>query len=208
MFWNSLETFDGSDLVSWLDERTQQRITAFFQQIRAKELDESFRHKKHYLEYLKKPLWTKEIRARKLERDKHVCRCCGGEATLVHHRSYAPEVMRGENDEMLASLCEGCHNYIEFDEFGNKRTNQEEKDRLFLAGRPDVDYPAPKVDFRTTSPQHPGEWNCMSATQRSLWSEQYNRLRERRLSAKANLTARDRVELELLRRSLRSQEPD
>jgi hypothetical protein len=215
---NLLDDFDGSmDRAAWIDQKSRQRMGAFFEEIEAQtfnaqeiealEIEESDRHKRDYLQYLKRPLWTKEIRPRILERDKHVCRCCGGAATQVHHRSYAPAVMRGENDDELASLCDGCHNYIGFDESGKKRTLQE-ANRLLLAGRPDVDYPDPKVDLRSTSPRWPKEWDRMSAIQRKGWDKAYDRLLERRLSAKANLTPLDRARLEILRGSLRGPEPD
>jgi hypothetical protein len=188
---NLLDDFDGSsDRASWLDQKSRQRMAAFFHEIEAQELEESHRRKRDYQRYRETPLWRK-IRRRVLKRDERVCRCCRGEATQVHHRSYAPEVMRGENDDELVSLCEGCHNHIEFDDFGKERTDQE-TDRLLLEGRADIDYPAPKVDLRRTFPQHPREWDRMSAIRRSLWDEEYRRLRELRLCTKANRGRRDR----------------
>lgn len=175
MFWYSLDNFDESDLVPWLDDQTRQRIVTFFQQIRVDERVASLCRQQDYREYLKTPLWRK-ISRRVLKRDKRVCRCCTGNANQVHHRSYAPDVMRGENDDELASVCEGCHNYIEFDELGNPR-DPEETDRLLLEGGRDRDYPAPKVDLRRKFPQLPSEWKRMSAIQRSLWHEEYDRLR-------------------------------
>jgi hypothetical protein len=83
-----------------------------------------------YAKYLQSKKW-KRIRRRVLKRDGRLFRRCGGRATLVHHRSYAPEVLAGDNDEQLASLCEGCHTVIHYDEFGAKRT-PEETDRLLL----------------------------------------------------------------------------
>lgn len=179
MFWYNLEKFDGSDLVPWLDDATRRRIVTFFQEIRDKERVASLRGQQRYRDYLNSPLWRK-ISRRVLERDEHVCRCCTGTATQVHHRSYAEDVMRGENDEELASVCDGCHNYIEFDELGNER-DPEETDRLLLAGRRDADYPAPKVDLRRSFPQKPLGWDRMSVVQRSLWHAEYERLRWRRL---------------------------
>ena len=99
--------------------------------------------------------------------------------------------MRGENDDTLASLCDGCRNYIEVDDFGKEGTDQE-TDRLLLAGRPDVDYPAPKVDLRRTFRQHPREWDRMSAIQGWHWDEEYRRLREIRFRPKRTHSARSR----------------
>ena len=64
--------------------------------------------KSHYPQYLKSALWM-EIRGRVLERDKNICQDCGREASQVHHMSYKPAVMAGENDSQLVSLCCGCH---------------------------------------------------------------------------------------------------
>lgn len=175
MFWYNLDNFDGSDLVPWLEDHTRQRIVAFFQEICFNERAVSLRHQEDYRDYLKTPLWRK-IRRRVLKRDERVCKCCAGNATQVHHRSYAPEVMRGENDDELACVCEGCHNYIEFDELGNPR-DPHETDRLLLEGRRDRDYPAPKVDLRRKSPQRPSGWDRMSAIQRLLWQKEYERVR-------------------------------
>lgn len=50
-----------------------------------------------YREYLTSDLWA-EIRSRILMRDNHACCRCNGRATQVHHRSYEPSVLRGEND--------------------------------------------------------------------------------------------------------------
>lgn len=179
MFWYNLENFDGSDLVPWLDDATRLRIVTFFQEIRVKERVASLRRQQDYREYLNTPLWRK-ISRRVLDRDHRVCRCCGGIAPQVHHRSYAEDVMRGENDDELASVCDGSHVYIEFDELGEER-DPEETDRLLLAGRRDIDYPAPKVDLRRSFPQKPIGWDRMSAVQRSLWHVEYERIRCRRL---------------------------
>jgi len=179
MFWYNLENFDGSDFVPWLDDATRRRIVTFFQEIRVKERVASLRRQQDYREYLNSPLWRK-ISRRVLERDEYVCRCCTGTAAQVHHRRYAEDVMRGENDDELASVCGGCHTYIEFDELGNER-DPEETDRLLLAGRRDTDYPAPKVDLRKNVPQLPSGWDRMSAVQRSLWHAEYERIRLRRL---------------------------
>lgn len=125
-------------------------------------------------EYLHTKLW-KRIKRRVLKRDSHQCRCCRGKATIVHHRGYARDVLAGMNDEQLASICEGCHNFIHFDDSGARRT-PEETDLLLLKGRHDTDFPAPKVDLRRKWRQYPAEWPRMNAVQRSAWEMEYHRV--------------------------------
>ena len=76
-----------------------------------------------YETYLSGPLW-KIIRSRVLDRDGKVCQRCASMASVVHHRSYADDVMLGNRDEMLVSLCRGCHDFIEFD--GGRKTSLNE----------------------------------------------------------------------------------
>ena len=82
--------------------------------------------------YLKSSLWRK-IKRRVLKRDNYVCQRheCGIKAKEIHHRSYDPEVMRGNDDSKLISLCSGCHSYISFDESGKLRPT-EEQERLLI----------------------------------------------------------------------------
>jgi len=129
-----------------------------------------------YDEYRRTTLWRK-IRRRVLTRDDNQCRRCGGKATLVHHRSYADEVMLGNDDDKLASLCEGCHNIIHFEDSGVVRT-AEETDRLLLLRDECSAFPPPKVDMRRT--MHialPPEWSRMTAVQRVGWKNEYQRLK-------------------------------
>jgi hypothetical protein len=83
-----------------------------------------------YEHYRKSPLW-RGIRKRILLRDSRVCQCCWvGKATEVHHRSYADDVMCGDNDALLASVCVACHRLIHFD--GDKwRETREEREAIF-----------------------------------------------------------------------------
>ena len=74
-----------------------------------------------YSTYLKSPLWVEVIRPRVLERDKHLCCRCPEKATDVHHMSYAREVLDGNCDEMLVSLCGECHRFIHVDRKGRHR---------------------------------------------------------------------------------------
>lgn len=85
-------------------------------------------------EYLATPLW-KKIRGRVLRRDKRKCVRCGARAGEVHHRSYAREVLEGNADHLLVSLCRGCHEVVEFDESGRKRTH-EERERILATPAP------------------------------------------------------------------------
>ena len=74
-----------------------------------------------YQEYLKSDLW-KSIRARVLERDNYKCRLCGKHATQVHHRHYGIRTMKGKTLTHLMSVCGGCHQKIEIDCEGKKRS--------------------------------------------------------------------------------------
>ena len=67
-----------------------------------------------YTFYLVSPLW-KRISQEVLLRDGHACAACAREAEVVHHRSYAYEVMAGLDDSRLVSLCNPCHRHIHFD---------------------------------------------------------------------------------------------
>lgn len=60
------------------------------------------------------------IRNIALYRDGYQCRICTAKATSVHHISYDVDVMYGSNLSPLVSLCDPCHEKIEFDEDGNK----------------------------------------------------------------------------------------
>lgn len=70
-------------------------------------------HKDWYKEYLQSEAW-KTIRERILKRDGNVCQRCWGTAEVVHHKSYAADVLAGLNDSQLISLCSKCHEEIEF----------------------------------------------------------------------------------------------
>jgi 5-methylcytosine-specific restriction endonuclease McrA len=132
--------------------------------------------------YLRSKEWAK-IRRRVLKRDGKLCRRCGGKASQVHHRSYAEEVMQGKDDEQLASICEGCHHVITFDEVGVER-NPAETDRLLLQRYDGADFPIPKVDLRRGADerkQRPPQWGRMSAVERNAWTRDYHRHRYLRL---------------------------
>ncbi len=79
-----------------------------------------------YIEYLDSKLWSK-IRRRILKRDNNICQLCGKKANSVHHRSYAYEVIIGEGDNQLISLCNKCHTDIEFDQTKRQRSVEEKE---------------------------------------------------------------------------------
>jgi len=74
-----------------------------------------------YEEYLASDLWQ-TIRGRVLARDGSECQICHVPATVVHHKSYDQTVIAGYRDDLLVSLCRACHQAIEFDADGRKRT--------------------------------------------------------------------------------------
>ncbi len=80
-------------------------------------------------EYLASSLWRR-IKRRVLNRDAHTCQLCGGRGTVVHHRSYAREVMEGKDDALLTTVCDHCHHRVHFTECGARRTAAESEDYL------------------------------------------------------------------------------
>lgn len=122
-----------------------------------------------YDAYLASRLWQK-IRRRVLRRDGKKCRRCSGRANSVHHLSYAIAVLRGDADHLLASLCDGCHDFIERDEHGNRRTI-EDRDRLLTVHEAD-NFPVPvpvKISARKKIIPPPAQWGRMSYMQRLGW---------------------------------------
>ena len=125
-------------------------------------------------DYRASNLW-KRIKRRILKRDSDLCKCCGGKATIVHHRSYALQVLEGKDDEQLASICEGCHDFIHWDDSHAWRP-MKECEKFLQRGRHSTDFPVPTVDLRKKSPQYPLEWPRMSAVQRCAWNREHQRL--------------------------------
>jgi len=72
-----------------------------------------------YDKYLKSSLWRKIIRPRVLKRDSNKCQICGEipkkSYLCVHHICYNKEVMAGEDDTQLITLCKRHHTQIEFE---------------------------------------------------------------------------------------------
>jgi hypothetical protein len=81
-------------------------------------------YQQDYPAYLQTREW-KVIRRRVLKRDKGLCQLCVAKAQCVHHISYDEEVILGERDEDLISLCDPCHQSIEFD--GERHRTDAEK---------------------------------------------------------------------------------
>jgi len=68
-----------------------------------------------YFDYLNSTLWRR-IRNRVFKRDSHSCRKCGiAKADSVHHTDYSLSTLRGESIDELYSVCEPCHEELEFD---------------------------------------------------------------------------------------------
>lgn len=171
------------NFAEWVPEEVRQRIRDFFAELKEKRKETTFvEADDRYEDYLRSKEWQR-IRRRVLKHDQRLCRRCGGHATHVHHRSYEPDVMAGNNDEQLASICEGCHTVIHFDESGAKRA-PEEWDRILLEKCHDTDIPVPKVDMRRSRPKPPQEWPRMTAVQRAAWDLEYSRIRLARLRDK------------------------
>lgn len=75
-----------------------------------------------YNHYLSSDLWS-GIRNRVLLRDGYACNLCIARGNAVHHLSYSREVLLGEDDSSLVTLCNRCHKKVEFCPGGNvKRT--------------------------------------------------------------------------------------
>ena len=74
-----------------------------------------------YHEYLLSDLWN-SIRGRVMKAAGRKCAVCKDAAKDVHHRSYSVEVLLGRANDHLSPLCRTCHDLIEFDSVGRKRT--------------------------------------------------------------------------------------
>jgi 5-methylcytosine-specific restriction endonuclease McrA len=145
-----------------MPEELKQKIADFLDQPHTAEPEViiSYEARNRYGKYLHSNEW-KRIRRRVLKRDQQQCWRCGGQATLVHHRSYAPEVLAGNNNEQLASLCEGCHTVVHYDDSGAERP-WPETERILVE-----------------------KWPRMTAVQRSAWQQEHSRIKFARLMEKA-----------------------
>lgn len=73
-----------------------------------------------YGDYLKSDEWA-EIRARKLARHPE-CMLCNKPAEVVHHLDYEMGTLLGLQNSSLVCLCHACHELIEVDSKGRKRS--------------------------------------------------------------------------------------
>jgi len=87
-------------------------------------------YRDYFTEYLDSPLWRK-IRSRVLRRAQQLCVRCGDRATEVHHLSYSEAVLKGDDDSQLAAICRSCHEAVERDGDGKRRTEAEKSKAFF-----------------------------------------------------------------------------
>lgn len=78
---------------------------------------------KNYRAYLRSPLW-KRIRKAKITKDPR-CWACEKPGRQIHHSVYSREVLLGDTDIGLWTLCARCHRYCEFTRAGHKRQPSE-----------------------------------------------------------------------------------
>lgn len=87
-----------------------------------------------YSEYLQSDLW-KMIRREKLKKYQK-CLLCTENSQVVHHLNYNVETLVGKNHSALVCLCHTCHEIIEIDVHGQKRSLEEANKTLrFLADK-------------------------------------------------------------------------
>lgn len=125
-----------------------------------------------YAHYLSSTIW-KTIRRRILDRDNRTCVKCDGKASLVHHKTYSVAVLRGESDDQLVSLCEGCHVVIHTNEDGSKRLYGV-WDEVLSQRDENAQIPIVRVDLRRklSTQIRPKGWDRMSAFRRTQWDNE------------------------------------
>lgn len=77
-----------------------------------------------YKEYLASALWM-SIKERVYEKRGRQCTLCWRTARYLHHQSYAPAVLLGEDINHILPICYVCHNLVEVDANGRKRPMEE-----------------------------------------------------------------------------------
>ena len=74
-----------------------------------------------YRDYLAGIVWA-NIRDKAFQVKGERCVICNRHATVLHHRAYTEEVIRGTDVSLLEPLCWDCHNQVEYDKYGHKET--------------------------------------------------------------------------------------
>jgi hypothetical protein len=84
--------------------------------------------------------------------------------------------MQGDDDEQLASICEGCHAVIHRDDGGNERL-LDEWDAILFEKDKSTEFPSVKIDRRRSRWKQilPAEWPRMSAVRRAGWDKERDR---------------------------------
>jgi len=181
--------------VDGVSEEIKQEITAFFLEVEGQRQkgipfatnDQDISAQSlgftNYADYMASKKWER-IRRRVLKRDCRRCLCCSGTASqmYVHHRSYTQKVLAGEDDTQLASICEGCHEFIHWDESGKYR-DARAADPVLVQGRRNSDFLIPNGALLNEL-EYPPEWPRMSALQRNGWQRECDRLRNLLQTAK------------------------
>jgi hypothetical protein len=76
-----------------------------------------------YKAYLQSALW-KDIRARVFAERGRCCERCQRPATQVHHRSYDPATLRGQDVRSLTVACARCHRKAERPNVGQRSVDR------------------------------------------------------------------------------------
>lgn len=76
---------------------------------------------KSYREYLESSLWA-TIRERVYRKCGRQCTLCEYQAEVLHHIGYSKETLLGSDLKSIVPLCRSCHEKVEFDGNGKKRT--------------------------------------------------------------------------------------
>lgn len=74
-----------------------------------------------YADYLKSELWRR-VRSSVFIVNGTTCKCCGGGADQVHHMNYSEATLQGRRLDALIPICRPCHEKIEFNPDGSKRS--------------------------------------------------------------------------------------
>lgn len=112
-----------------------------------------------YQDYLDSDAW-KVIRKRVMARDKWKCKICDAPAEAVHHVKYDQATMLGTTIKHLASICNDCHEAVEFKDgvklsggqarqrFLSPSFRKDQKDRRWFAFNDRVSHEELDSEFR------------------------------------------------------------